>query len=254
MDARGAVRSLSTDGVVSPGSIINLPIGASRRSVFAVSPDDSRIAVAVIDFTTGGATTNLFIDQLKLGGSQAKIFTEAGTSTRWPIGWHGSDLVIARVPVCAKGFGPFCCGPQELQVIDADTAQQHFMLGGPTCLIAGPPSAAGAICESDARASVLDWSGASTREFSIQGQSPAYLSPNGNQAAIDQANPVNFLDTIVEGSHTIFSDFQTCGWIDSTRVLGTDRQGLPRVGDFVTGTTVSVSAKGFCAGRIPGGI
>jgi hypothetical protein len=252
MDARGAVRSLSTDGAVSAGPIINLPIGASRRSVFAVSPDDARMAVAVIDFTAGGASTNLFIDQLQPGGTQVKTFTETGTSTLWPIGWHGTNLVVAKVPVCASGSGPFCCGPQELHVIDAATAARKFTLGGASCIIAGPPSAAGAICETDAQANVLDWSAAATRSFSIQGQSPAYLSPNGNQAAIDTANPSNFLDTIVEGSRTTFSDLQTCGWIDSTRVLGTDRQGLPRVGDWVTGATVSVSAMGTCAGRIPG--
>ncbi|MEA2629632.1 MAG: hypothetical protein QOJ10_2092, partial [Chloroflexota bacterium] len=71
---------------------------------------------------------------------------------------------------------------------------------------------------------------------------------------LDKGNPSNFVDTVVDGSHTTFSDFQTCGWIDSTRVLGTDRQGQPRVGDIVTGTTVSVVAQGFCAGRIPGAL
>jgi hypothetical protein len=253
VDSGGIVRSLAPGG--QPAKATTVPVGAQSRSIFAVSPDDQRIAVAMVSgFGSRGASTNLYVEDLIGGGHHKVIFTQTGAFTLWPTGWHGANLVVAIVPVCAQGTGPFCCGPQELHVIDASTAARKFTLGAPTCIIAGPPSAAGAICETDAQANVLDWSAVTTRSFSIQGQSPAYLSPNGNQAAIDKANPANFLDTIVEGSNTTFSDFQSCGWIDSSRVLGNDRQGLPRVGDFNTGTTVAVSAKGTCAGRIPGGL
>ena len=252
MDDDGIVRYLAPGGV--PLKATTVAAGPNRRSMFAVSPDDQRIAVVVADFTANGASTSLYVEDLNGGGHHKVIFTETGAFTIWPIGWHGTNLVVAKVPVCASGSGPFCCGPQELHVIDSATAARKVTLGGASCIIAGPPSAAGAICETDAQANVLDWSAVTTRSFSIQGQSPAYLSPNGNQAAIDKANPSNFLDTFVEGSKTTFTDLQTCGWIDSTRVLGTDRQGLPRVGDWVTGGTVAVAAKGTCAGRIPGGI
>lgn len=255
MDAGGAVRTMAPDSSAGPGAIVTLPIGAGRRSIFAVSPDDKQVAVAVINFTASGASTNLFIDQLKVGGSQVRIFTETGTSTLWPVGWHGGSVVVATVQVCVQGGGPFCCGPQALLLIDPAPVARRSTLGSPpTCIIAGPPSAGGAICETDAQANVLDWSGMTTRSFSIPGQEPAYLSPNSNQSALNKGNPSNFLDTVVEGSHTTFADFQTCGWIDSSRVLGVDRQGLPQVGDFNTGIVVSVSAQGTCAGRIPGGL
>ena len=201
MDAEGIVRSLAPGG--QPARATTVPVGtAHRRSTFAVSPDDKRIAVVVIDFNAGGAATSLYVEDLKGGANHKVIFTERGAFTLWPMGWHSTDLVVAKVPVCAQGTGPFCCGPQELYVIDASTAARKVTLGGPTCIIAGPPSAGGSICETDAQANVLDWPGATTRSFAIQGQSPAYLSPNSNQAAVDKANPANFLDTVVEGSNT----------------------------------------------------
>jgi hypothetical protein len=252
MDAQGVVRFLTPAGAT--GKATTVPVGSQRHSAFAVSPDDKRIAVVVSDFSASGAATSLYVEDLSGGTHHKVIFTESGAFGIWPAGWHGADLVVAKVPACASAGSTFCCGPQELHVVDAATADRRFTLGGPTCVIAGPPTAAGAICESDAQASVLDWSGTTTRSFAIQGLTPAYLSPNGNQAALDKGNPSNFVDTVVEGSHTTFSDLQACGWIDSTRVLGTDRQGQPRVGDIVTGTVVSVVAQGLCAGRIPGAL
>jgi len=252
MDAQGVVRFLTPTGAT--GKATTVPVGSQRHSAFAVSPDDKRIAVVVSDFTSGGAATSLYVEDLSGGANHKVIFTETGAFGIWPTGWHGADLVVAKVPACTQGGGTFCCGPQELHVIDAATADRRFTLGGPTCIIAGPPSAGGAICESDAQASVLDWSGTATRNFEIQGLTPAYLSPNSNQAALDKGNPSNFVDTVVEGTHTTFSDFQSCGWIDSTRILGTDRQGLTHVGDIVTGAVVAVVAQGLCAGRIPGAL
>jgi hypothetical protein len=252
MDAQGVVRFLTPAG--KTGKATNVPVASQRRSTFAVSPDDKRIAVVVSDFTANGVTTTLYVEDLSGGAHHKVIFSDSGEFGIWPTGWHGADLVVAKVPACTHGGGTFCCGPQELHVVAATDATRLFTLGGPTCVIAGPPSAGGGICESDAQASALDWSGTATRSFEIQGLTPAYLSPNSNQAALDKGNPSNFVDTVVEGSHTTFSDFQACGWIDSTRVLGTDRQGQPHVGDIVTGTTVSVAAQGLCAGRIPGAL
>ncbi len=252
VDAQGVVRFLTPSG--ETGRATTVPVGAARRSLFSVSPDDLRIAVVVSDYTASGASTSLYVEDLNGGAHHKVIFTESGTFGLWPIGWHASGLVVAKVPACATDVGPGCCGPVELHVVDPATGASRLTLGGPPCIIAGPPSAAGAICETDTDANVLDWTATRTRSFAVQGQTPAYLSPNGNQAALDKGNPQNFLDTLVEGTHTTFADLQTCGWIDSSRVLATDREGSPRVGDMVTGTTTAVPAQGTCAGRIPGGL
>jgi len=48
---------------------------------------------------------------------------------------------------------------------------------------------------------------------------------------------------------------QTCGWIDSTHVIAGDYGQPPaRIGNIVSGTTTAISAKGTCAGRLPGGL
>lgn len=250
MDALGAVRALSPNaGATSP--IIDLPIGPSRRSLFAVSPDDTQMAVVVVDFTANGATTKLYMYQLQRGGSQVLLFSASGAFSLWPTGWHGTNnLVVAKTPSCTQGGGPGTFGPLEFHVVDPATAIRRFTVGGPGCLIAGPPSPAGAVCESDVQATVLTWTAAPTRSFSIQGFTPAYLSPNGSQVALT----VNG-ETVIQESSKAFPGMQACGWIDDTHVFsGGDAQRQPRVGDITTGNVVPIAAEGDCAGRLPGGL
>jgi hypothetical protein len=252
LDAQGVVRFLSPGG--DTGRATTVPVGGQRDSTFAVSPDDKQIAVVVSDFTSNGVATSLYVEDLVGGGRHKVIFTETGAFGLWPTGWHAGNLVVAKVPACAQGESPFCCGPQELHVVDPSTAARRFTLGGPTCIIAGPPSAAGAVCETSAQANVLDWSGKTTRAFSIADPTPAYLSPDGNQVALVKGNQSNSVDTTIEGSGTLFRGFEGCGWIDSTRILAGYLQNQAFVGDITTGRNVLVADGGTCAGRIPGGL
>jgi hypothetical protein len=253
MDALGVVRYLAPNG--DAGQTITLPIGPARRSLFAVSPDDALMAVVVVDFASGGATTNLYMYQLQPGGSKPLLFQQSGAYTLWPTGWHGTtSLVLAKVPACTQGGGPFCCGPQEFHVVDPKTAVRRFTVGGASCVIAGPPSPAGAVCEDTAafaQLSVLDWTGATSHSYPISGATPAYLSPDGTLVAIAAFGapittllPTNAAATLA-----------ACAWIDNTHLLsGGDAQHQPSVGNVTTGQVVPVAALGDCAGRIPGGL
>jgi hypothetical protein len=253
MDALGVVRYLAPNG--DSGQTITLPIGPARRSLFAVSPDDALMAVVVLDFQAGGATTSLYMYQLQPGGSRVLLFSQSGAYTLWPTGWHGTtNLVLAKVPACTQGGGPFCCGPQEFHVVEPKTAVRRFTVAGPTCVLAGAPSAAGAVCEDAAafaQLNVLDWTGAITHSYPITGATPAYLSPDGTLVAIAAFGapittllPTNAAATLA-----------ACGWIDNTHLLaGGDVQHQPSVGDITTGQVVPVAAQGDCAGRIPGGL
>ena len=251
MDAQGVIRFLAPSG--DTGRATTVPVGSARRSMFAVSPDDKRIAVVVADFVQSGAATQLYVEDLNGGGNHINLFSETGAYTLWPIGWHSSNnLVVAKVPSCTQGGGPFCCGPQELHVVDPATADRRFTLGSPTCVVAGAPSPAGVLCENTSftAASVVDWTAGVSRTIQIQGAEPAYLSPDGREVAL-----VTTSFTDLDPISIRRMEMNACGWIDSRHLLaGGDVQNQARVGDILAGTTVPVAAFGQCAGRVPGGL
>ena len=253
MDALGVVRYLAPNG--DAGQTITLPIGPARRSLFAVSPDDSLMAVVVVDFAQGGATTNLYMYQLQPAGSKPLLFQQSGAYTLWPTGWHGAtSLVLAKAPACTQGGGPFCCGPQEFHVVDPHTAVRRFTVGSAGCVIAGAPSPAGAVCEDTAtfgQLNVLDWTGAPSHQYPISGATPAYLSPDGALVAVVAFGAP--ITTLVPTNAA--ATLAACAWIDSTHLLsGGDAQHQPSVANITNGQVVPVAALGDCAGRIPGGL
>jgi hypothetical protein len=251
MDALGVVRYLAPNG--DAGRATTLAIGPARRAMFAVSPDDQRIAVIVDDFDATGASTRLYVEDLN-GGHVSELFSETGAYTLWPTGWHGmSYLVLAKVPSCTQGGGPGCCAPQEFHVVDPNTAVRRYTVGDTaSCILAGAPSPAGVVCQAgDVQANVLSWTGATTRSFSTQGFTLAYLSPNGNLVAIVPSG-----DTVIQETSRTLAGMAACAWIDDNHVLSGGSQNLqPSVGDITNGNTVSVAAPpGICAGRLPGSL
>jgi hypothetical protein len=251
MDAEGVVRFLASTG--DAGRATTVPISPTRRSSFAVSPDDQRIAVVVIDYTANGANTKLYVEDLNGGGHHLDLFIDSGAYTLWAAGWRGSNnLVVAKVPSCVpQTGGTFCCGPQEFHVVDPGTAVRRFTVGGPSCVIAGPPSTAGAVCETTTQANVLSWSGTTVSSYEIAGYTPAYLSPDGQRVAIvSNSDPTT---SLLPNKATLA--IVACGWIDSSHIFsGGDTQRQPRVADITTGKIVPVPAQGDCFGRIPGGL
>jgi len=249
MDAQGVVRFLTVQG--ESGRATTVPVGGGRRSMFAVSPDDQRIAVIVDDFTSSGVALRLYVEDLNGGTNHLDIFSSSGAFGLWPIGWHGTDnLVVAKVPACTQGGGPFSASPLELHVVDPATAIRHFTLGGPTCVVAGAASPAGVVCEdgSFTRLAVVNWTGSIVRTFPINNAAPAYLSPDGALVAVVR----NGVTDVLVGTS---QNFQACGWIDSIHMIGgSSGQQKAQVWDFTKPTLIPVAAQGTCAGRIPGGL
>lgn len=248
LDAQGVVRFLTPKG--ETGRATTVPAGGQRRSMFTVSPDDQRIAVVVNDYTASGASTRLYVEDLNGGANHLDLFSETGAYTLWPMGWHAPSLVVAKVPACTQGGGFGCCGPLELHVVDAATAVRTVTIGGPTCIIGGPSTPFGAVCESATTGvRVLNWSGTLVRTVATPGTGPVYLSPDGQHLAYS----TDATTTTIEGGSSIKMD--VCGWIDSTHVLsGGDAQHQPRIGNIATAAVIPVAAQGVCAGRLPGGL
>ncbi|HWO44775.1 MAG TPA: hypothetical protein VNO87_04185 [Methylomirabilota bacterium] len=247
MDAQGVVRFLTVQG--ESGRATTVPVGGGRRSMFAVSPDDQRIAVIVSDFTSAGAAIKLYVEDLNGGSNHADIYSQSNAFSLWPIGWHGIDnLVVAKVPACTQGGGPFSASPLELHVVDPATAERHFTLGGQTCVVAGAASPAGVLCEDTSTSLLkqLTWTGGIVKTFPLHNLAPAYLSPDGSSIAVVGVGVTNIF---VGGSQ----NFAACGWIDSTHMIG-GTSAQPRVWDFTKAALIPVAAQGICAGRLPGGL
>ena len=254
LDASGAVRYLGPGGDTGQATTVPAPT-PSRRAMFAVSPDDSRIAVVVDDFNSSGASTRLYVENLSGGGNHLDLFSESGAYSLWPIGWHGTNnLVLAKTASCTQGGGPFCCGPLELHVVDPATATRRFTLGnGSSCVIAGTPSPAGVVCENNgsfSQGTWLNWTAGTVRSLALNGPTFAYVSPGGQFVAFVDNNGTSF--TI--GAPSIAGMF-ACAWIDDNHILsGGDAQHQPRVATATTSAMVAVAAQGDCAGRLPGGL
>jgi hypothetical protein len=253
-DGQGLVHYLGPAG--DTGRVTTIPAGtASSRAMFAVSPDDQRIAVVVVNFSSTGASTRIYVEDLNGGGNRVDLFTESGSYSLWPIGWHGTNnLVLAKVVSCTQGGGPFCCGPLELHVVDPATANRRFTIGNsPSCIIAGPASPAGAVCESSpsfVNAQEINWTAGVISTFQVGGPSPAFISPDGNAVAI-----VNYASGVTNIRNGGSLNLQACQWIDSTHLMsGGDAQQQPRVGNTSNSSVVPVAAQGDCGGRIPGGL
>ncbi|TMF68272.1 MAG: hypothetical protein E6I13_12060 [Chloroflexi bacterium] len=249
-ESGGDVTYIAPSG--APHQAAKVPAGtASRRSSFAISPDDKRIAVVVADYNASGASTRLYVEDLD-GTNHVELFTQNGARTLWPVGWHGSgNLVVAVVPSCTQGGGPFCCGIQELHVIDPATATRRFTIGSLSgCPIVGPASPAGAVCWDGSQSKVLNWTAGTVRTFPISGPEFQYLSPDGSRVALVDNN-----GTTIQGTSVSMAGTFACGWIDDSHLLsGGDSQHQPRVGNVTTGGMVPVAAQGDCAGRLPGGL
>ena len=253
MDGMGVVHYLGPNGDTGKATTVPAP-ASSRRATFAVSPDDRRIAVVVATYTSSGASTSLYVEDLA-GGNRIDLFTQTGAKTLWAVGWHGTNnLVLAVVPSCTQGGGLFCCGMGEIHVVDPATATRRFTLGAyGSCPIAGPPSPAGVVCTTGpayTSATYLSWVGATVKALALNGPSSSFVNPGGTMVAMVDSSGTNF--TI--GAPTI-PNMYACGWIDDTHVLaGGDAQHQPRVAEVINSTIVPVAAVGDCGGRLPGGL
>lgn len=252
-DAQGAVHFLGPNGDTGTATTVPAPT-STRRAMFAVSPDDSRIAVVVDDFNSSGASTRLYVEDLSGGGNHLDLFTQTGAFSLWPVGWHGTNnLVVAKTAACTQGGGPFCCGPLELHVVDPATATRRFTLGSSSsCVIAGTPSPAGVVCENVGtfnQGTWLNWTSGTVRTLALNGPALAYVSPGGQFVAFVD----NIGTSFTIGAPAIAGMF-ACTWIDDSHVLsGGDVQHQPRVATVTTSAVVAVAAQGDCAGRLPGG-
>ena len=226
LDGEADLNALSPSGNVT--RIRHLDGEANSNLAFAVSPDDRRIAVAIITYTPAGSASafglRLYAEDLLGGGHRTAVFT-SNSIVEWPIGWRGGNVVLAiGHPGVLTGFNPY--GAVQYQLVDPATWTSQAVL---TCSY-GPLVAAGSACWNPAGLGRQDWTG-NTINFrldpaaAVSRLQPAYLalSPDGRRVAGGvKAATAGAYDTELfeDGSESLLvPGAAPLGWLDATQLL-----------------------------------
>jgi hypothetical protein len=223
LSAGSEVRFLRTDAATGMATTIKL--GASEQAGFAVSPDDARIAVAILSYTPAPAGSplpgyngmRLYVEDLQGGGHHLDIFSSP-TVAEFPIGWTAGQLVLAV-------SNPFCCQSQRLNpysateyhVVDPATGTRLATLCAGSLGPEGPVEPAGAFCYENGRAPEFRrWDGSS---LAAPGAIPIpnnlnALSPDGSQVAVG-GDPIRIFRAGGVDEQLSGESGDPLGWLDS---------------------------------------
>jgi hypothetical protein len=143
LDGDVNIKYLTSGGDI--GAAARYPGGPQTAVGFAVSPDDQRIAYALVDYSAGANHPRERFYVENPDGSNHLDLNVTFTSTAWPIAWHAGEIVFALGPAQAAGGAT---NPYEAldgyAVVDPATSRvlQQF---GPECTF-GPLSPMGTAC------------------------------------------------------------------------------------------------------------
>jgi hypothetical protein len=181
LDGDTDVRYLDPDG--STGLATRVPGNSQAAAMFAVSPDDRRIAVAVFDYRSKPIATRLYVEDLAGGGNRTELSAPPGVY-RWPAGWHAGNLVMGVSPNSnASEYleTPLAAPLARLELLDPTSGRVIASLGTSACApTLALPTAAGIACTgpNSNGFGTIDWSGKTTI-FSTDLYSSGSISPDG---------------------------------------------------------------------------
>ena len=87
----GEIRFLRPNG--DKGITKHIALGPNEVAAFAVSPDDRRIAVSVLDFTRYPVSASLFVEDLNGSANHVELYPSRQV-LEWPVGWHNGSVVM----------------------------------------------------------------------------------------------------------------------------------------------------------------
>jgi hypothetical protein len=250
LDGDSSVMFLQPDGTSAAATTISLD--SKSAAVFAVSPDDSRIAVAVITFPYP-AKTRIYVEDLTGGGHHVDLFSSTSV-LEWPVGWHQGHLVIAVGLNVApqNAFDGFIYGYRGYHVADASTGTRLATIcDGYSSSV--PPVPAGTVCVKYPDYLVSDWNGTTRPAPPDQGCGGGALSPDGAMIADCQGSPTVVTLVVLDGTQIATQYSGTpVGWIDSTHVVVSVASSDLIIVDARAFTKTPIQAQGFFGGTIPG--
>lgn len=275
LDGDAQVRSLS---VGSTAAVARIPGSASSHAAFAVSPDDRRMAVGVIDYspaTRMPVDVRLYVQDLD-GANQNQIYSST-TNFVWPVGWHNGELVLAAgAPLTQQGIVGNPYSALSYHIVDAANASRIATIGSGDfqhgCATWGPLTSAGTACYTRTASAgmggyftLLGWDGHNV--LPGNGQFP---TASGGWAAIGTGSRSVDLAMCCDDSSNVSVRMPLGGvlktamngqqadwvcWLDANHLLSGSvyqQQFQPQLLILDTNAVAAVDGKGFCAGIIPG--
>ncbi len=243
LDGDTQIRSISLSGTATP-PVKTLADGATKAVTFAVSPDNSQIAVSVmaqqpsLDLSTGRG----YVEDLADSDHHLDLFANTGTdSFRWPVGWQRQNIVDA----VGQGFcAPGSPAPQgciaSYHVIDStnghrvatacETAQGQSTENADSLLPTGLPTGAGTACVETTSSTTsfssnelsVDWAGKAHTVLGT-GSIPVnncFLAPDA--AALACSDNLTEVLAIVSANGTTKNfgrRYTVLGWVDAKHLI-----------------------------------
>lgn len=250
LDGDSDVKFLAPDGTTGRAS--RVPGGPRSLAAFSVSPDDRRIAVSVLDYSSSPLPAlRLYVEDLARGTNHVELPVTALKSA-WPVGWHGGKLVLAVGPDQAPNFSP---NPYNAlsgyRLVDPSNGTQLAAIE-PACAH-GPLVAAGTACwfGSSKGIGIGGWDGTSKllpgSMVALQGRELT-LAPDGLRvAANSSADIISLFD--MGGPHVLPTNGRARGWVDATHLVSRMAPDITNVTDVQLGSALSVKMP--CVSQCP---
>jgi hypothetical protein len=248
LDGDTEIHSLSPTGAAA--LVKTIPQGSSSNLGFAVSPDDQRIAVSLINQSADASkdSGHGYVEDLADGGNHVNLFSNtAPDALRWPVGWDGDHVIDGAGGQCGPyGYGTGNASPCSFHVVSSTTASRTATVcespsvqppnESDTDSVNGLPVAAGIACTANeyyyngnttppsAKLLAVDWSGRETTFLTgdKNGQiayGNCFLAPGGAQMACT-ANTSQALTLLARGTppQNLGRRYTVLGWIDGTHI------------------------------------
>jgi hypothetical protein len=241
LDGEAQIKSLARDGTVASVQRIDAP--ANSQVMFAVSPDDRRIAVSVVTLATkrlpAAFSDRMYVEDLATGLHRVDLYSSS-TLSEWPVGWHSGELVVALGgPELGTYDNPY--GAIAYVLVDPATGRrlQSIDCAFGLLVAAGSACASGALGKQawDGTESTFATSGKPT-PHEVADELTIHLSPDGNriaEAVTDRTTGATSTIVFHDGSATTMPDVAPQGWLDATHLVVSSIDVVDVV-DVVSGT------------------
>src|SRR6266567_1925850 len=145
LDGDREIHYLKPDGTTQV--FINLPNEVTVRAAFAVMPDDSGMAVGLLNYGVHPVANSMYVRAKGSNGVLTeKVIYTSTTRYFWPVGWHAGNLVVAYLGPTGTPFdtierygrgipadfpyGPNPYGGINVHVINPKTAVRLVIMSG----------------------------------------------------------------------------------------------------------------------------